>query len=158
MIQKITPFLWFDGKGEEAMLFYVSIFPNSKVKSVTRYGDAAPGQKGAMMMGEFELEGVEFYAMNGGPQFQFSPAVSFFVKCETQEEVDHYWGKLSQGGVEQRCGWLQDRYGVSWQIVPTVLGEYLRDRDPMKSRSVMSAMMRMVKMDIGILRKAYEEA
>src|ERR1700681_2799856 len=122
-MQKITPFLWFDGKAEEAMRFYVSIFKNSKNGSITRYGDAGPGPKGTVMVATFQLEGQEFIALNGGPQFSFTPAISFVVNCTKQEEVDEFWGKLSEGGEKSRCGWLTDKYGLSWQIVPTILGE-----------------------------------
>src|ERR1700704_4009542 len=122
-MQKITPFLWFDGKAEEAMNFYVSVFKNSKVVNVTRYGEAGPGPKGTVMSATFQLDGQEFYALNGGPHFKFSPAVSFFVKCQTQQEVDELWEKLSEGGKTNRCGWLDDKYGLTWQIIPTVLGE-----------------------------------
>jgi predicted 3-demethylubiquinone-9 3-methyltransferase (glyoxalase superfamily) len=156
-MQKITPFLWFDGRAEEAMNFYTSIFRNSKVGSVTRYGDAGPGPKGTVMSATFELEGQEFFALNGGPLFTFSPAISFFVKCTTQEEIDHYWSRLSEGGQTQQCGWLQDKFGVSWQIVPTLLGELLGDKDPAKSARVMQAMLGMVKLDIAGLRRAYEQ-
>src|SRR5438874_12970103 len=128
-MQKIRPFLWFDGKAEEAMNFYVSIFKNSKIVSIMRYGEAGPGPKGTVMACTFELEGQEFMALNGGPHFTFSPAISFFVNCETQQEVDQLWEKLSAGGQKQNCGWLTDKYGVSWQIVPTILGELLRDQD-----------------------------
>jgi predicted 3-demethylubiquinone-9 3-methyltransferase (glyoxalase superfamily) len=155
-MQKITPFLWFDGKAEEAMNFYTSIFRNAKIGSVTRYGEAGPGPKGTVMSATFELEGQEFYALNGGPQFKFTPAISFFVKCTTQEEVDRYWEALSAGGEKHPCGWLSDRFGVSWQIIPTVLGEMLSDRDPAKARRVMEAMMKMGKLDIAGLQRAYD--
>jgi len=155
-MQKITPFLWFDGKAEEAMNFYVSIFKNSKIVSLTRYGEAGPGPKGTAMTGTFQLAGQEFFALNGGPQFTFSPAISFFVNCETQQEVDELWQKLADGGEEQRCGWLKDKYGVSWQIVPAVLGRLLQDQDPAKSKRVMKAMLGMNKLDIEGLKKAYE--
>src|SRR5690349_12785245 len=135
-MQKITPFLWFDGKAEEAMHFYVSIFKNSKIGSVSRYGEAGPGPKGSVMSATFQLEGQDFMALNGGPQFTFSPAISFFVSCETQEEVDELWEKLSEGGEKLRCGWLKDKYGVSWQIIPTDLGKMLGDKDPEKSKNV----------------------
>jgi|SRR4051812_4419821 len=155
MMQKITPFLWFDGKAEEAMNFYVSIFKNSKVGSVSRYGDAGPGPKGSVMSATFQLEGQEFMALNGGPMFTFTPAISFFVNCQTQEEVDALWNKLSEGGEKNRCGWLRDKFGVSWQIIPTALGEMLRDKDPVKSNNVMKAMLQMDKIDIERLRQAY---
>jgi predicted 3-demethylubiquinone-9 3-methyltransferase (glyoxalase superfamily) len=154
-MQKITPFLRFDGKSEEAMNFYVSIFKNSKVVSVTRYGEAGPGPKGTVMSATFQLDGQEFYALNGGPMFTFSPAISFFVKCETQPEIDKMWEKLSAGGEKQRCGWLKDKYGVSWQIVPPVLGEMLSDKDAEKSKRVMEAMLQMDKIDIDTLKRAY---
>jgi predicted 3-demethylubiquinone-9 3-methyltransferase (glyoxalase superfamily) len=155
-MQKITPFLWFDGEAEAAMTFYTSIFKNSKVSEVTRYGEAGPGPKGSVMSCIFELDGQEFYALNGGPMFRFSPAISFFVKCETQEEIDDFWAKLSAGGTIQQCGWLQDKFGVSWQIVPTILGKLLQDKDPVKSQRVMKAMMKMIKLDIKGLKQAYE--
>ena len=153
-MQKITPFLWFDGKAEEAMKFYVSIFKNSKVGSVTRYGEAGPGPEGTVMSATFQLDGQDFFALNGGPQFKFTPAISLFVNCETQQEVDELWEKLSEGGEKQRCGWLKDRFGLSWQIVPSVLGKLLRDKDPEKSNRVMKAMMQMDKIDISGLQKA----
>src|SRR4029077_19979440 len=155
-MQKITPFLWFDGKAEEAMNFYVSIFKNSKVGRVTRYGEAGPGPKGTVMSATFQLEGQEFMALNGGPQFAFTPAISFFVNCETQEEVDELWGKLSAGGKKNRCGWLQDKFGLSWQIIPTALGKLMSDPDPEKSKRVMKAMLQMDKIDIRGLQQAYE--
>jgi len=140
-MQKITPFLWFDGKAEEAMNFYTSIFRNSKIGSVTRYGETGPGEKGTVMSATFQLDGQEFIALNGGPMFTFSPAISFFVNCETQAEVDDLWEKLSEGGEKQRCGWLKDKYGVSWQIIPSVLGKMLQDKDAEKSKKVMNAML-----------------
>src|ERR1700738_1866307 len=156
-MQKITPFLWFDGKAEEAMNFYVSLFKNSKVVKVTRYGEAGPGPKGTVMSATFQLEGQEYYALNGGPQFTFSPAISFFVNCETQQEVDELWEKLSEGGAKQRCGWLKDKYGVSWQIIPSVLGKLLQDKDAGKAKSVMNAMLQMNKIDIKGLQQAYDQ-
>ena len=153
-MQKITPFLWFDGKAEEAMNFYTSTFKNSKIGSIMCYGDAGPGPKGTVMSATFELYGQEFIALNGGPQFTFSPAISFFVNCETQEEVDELWEKLSEGGEKNRCGWLQDKYGVSWQIIPSVLGEMLQDKDAEKSRKAMKAMLQMDKIDIKGLKQA----
>jgi predicted 3-demethylubiquinone-9 3-methyltransferase (glyoxalase superfamily) len=155
-VQKITPFLWFDAKAEEAMNFYVSIFKNSKVGRVTRYGEAGPGPKGTVMSATFELEGQEFFALNGGPQFNFTPAISFFVNCETQQEVDELWEKLSAGGRKDRCGWLQDKYGLSWQIIPSALGKMLGDKDPEKSKRVMQAMLQMDKIDIKGLQQAYD--
>jgi predicted 3-demethylubiquinone-9 3-methyltransferase (glyoxalase superfamily) len=156
-MQKITPFLWFDDKAEEAMNFYVSIFKNSKVGSITRYGEAGPGPKGAVMSATFQLDGQEFFALNGGPLFKFTPAISFFVNCETQEEVDELWEKLSAGGRKDRCGWLQDKYGLSWQIIPSVLGKMLGDRDAEKAGRVMKAMLQMDKIDIRRLQQAYDE-
>jgi predicted 3-demethylubiquinone-9 3-methyltransferase (glyoxalase superfamily) len=156
-MQKITPFLWFDGKAEEAMRFYVSIFKNSKVGAITRYEDAGPGPKGTVMVVTFQLDGQEFIALNGGPQFTFSPAISFVVNCETQEEVDAFWEKLSEGGEKLQCGWLRDKYGLSWQIVPTVLGEMMQDKDVEKSQRVMKAMLQMNKIDIERLKQAYAQ-
>jgi predicted 3-demethylubiquinone-9 3-methyltransferase (glyoxalase superfamily) len=156
MMQKITPFLWFNDQAEEAMDFYTSIFKNSKVGSVSRYADAGPGQPGKVMTATFELNGQEFMVLNGGPQFPFTEAISFFVSVETQAEVDELWEKLSEGGEKQRCGWLKDKYGLSWQIIPTTLGELLGDKDPQKSQRVMNAMLQMGKIDIAGLRKAYE--
>jgi predicted 3-demethylubiquinone-9 3-methyltransferase (glyoxalase superfamily) len=155
-VHKITPFLWFDDKAEEAMNFYVSIFKNSKVGNVTRYGDAGPGPKGTVMSATFQLDGQDFFALNGGPLFKFTEAVSFFVNCETQEEVDELWEKLTaDGGSPQRCGWLKDKYGLSWQIIPKALGEMLGDKDPQKSQRVMQAMLKMNKIDIQRLKEAY---
>lgn len=156
-MQKITPFLWFDGKAEEAMNFYVSIFKNSKIVSVSRYGEGGPGPKGTVMTATFQLDGQEFFALNGGPQFTFTEAISFFVNCETQQEVDELWEKLSEGGEKSRCGWLKDRYGLSWQVIPSALGEMLRDKDAEKSKRVMMAMLQMDKIDIKTLRQAYEQ-
>jgi predicted 3-demethylubiquinone-9 3-methyltransferase (glyoxalase superfamily) len=155
-MQKITPFLWFNGKAEEAANLYTSVFKNSKIGRIARYGEAGPGSKGAVMSVTFQLDGQEFIALNGGPQFTFSPAVSFLVSCETQEEVDQLWEKLSEGGQKQRCGWLQDKYGLSWQIVPAVLGKMLHDQDPEKSKKVMKAMLQMDKIDIARLEQAYK--
>ena len=156
-MQKITPFLWFDGKAEEAMNFYSSIFKNSKIGRITRYGDAGPGPKGAVMSGTFQLDGQEFMALNGGPQFKFTEAISFFVNCETQEEVDELWEKLSDGGQKSRCGWLKDKYGLSWQIIPSALGKMLGDKNPEKSQRVMKAMLQMDKIDIKGLEQAYKQ-
>ena len=156
-MQKITPFLWFDGKAEEAMNFYVSIFKNSKTVSINRCGDSGPGPKDSVMSATFELEGQQFMALNGGPIFTFSPAISFFVNCGTQEEVDELCEKLSDGGEPQRCGWLKDKFGVSWQIIPSALGEMLQDKDAEKSKRVMQAMLQMVKIDIKGLKRAYEQ-
>ena len=157
-MQKITPFLWFNDQAEEAVNFYVSIFKNSRIVRVSRYGDAGPGPKGSVMSATFELEGQQFYALNGGPQFSFTPAISLFVNCEGQAEVDELWDKLSAGGRKDRCGWLQDKYGLSWQIVPSVLGKLLGDKNPSKSSSVMKAMLQMDKLDIARLQQAYEAA
>jgi len=153
---KVTPFLWFDGKAEEAMNFYVSIFKNSKVLSVNRYGEEGPGPKGTVMSAKFQLDGQEFFALNGGPQFTFTPAISFFVNCETQPEVDRLWEKLSEGGEKQRCGWLTDKFGLSWQVIPSVLGELLQDNDAEKSERVWQAMLQMDKIEIKGLKQAYE--
>lgn len=155
-VQKIVPFLWFNGNAEEAVNLYTSIFKNSKMAVVSRYGEAGPGPKGSIMSATFELEGQKFYALNGGPQFKFTPAISFFVNCETQQEVDELWEKLSAGGEKSQCGWLRDKFGVSWQIIPTALGKFLGDPDPVKSQRVMKAMMQMGKIDIKGLEKAYE--
>jgi len=149
--------LWFDGKAEEAMNFYVSVFKNSKIVRIARYGEGGPGTRGTVMTGTFLIEGQEFIALNGGPQFTFSPAISFLVNCGTQQEVDELWEKLSEGGEKQRCGWLKDQYGVSWQIVPTALGKLLNDSDPVKSKNVMQAMLQMDKIDIERLQQAYEQ-
>ena len=154
-MKKITPFLWFDKDAEEAAKFYVSVFPNSKIGSVARYGEAGPGQSGSVMTVEFELNGLRFVALNGGPEFKFTEAVSFVINCETQEEVDDYWAKLADGGEEGPCGWLKDRYGLSWQVVPTALMELLKDADPEKSQRVMKAMLQMGKIEIEPLRRAY---
>jgi len=156
--QKITPFLWFDNQAEEAMNFYVAIFPNSKVLGVTRYGDSGPGPKGRVMTANFQLDGQEFVALNGGPMFKFTEAISFVVNCETQEEVDRYWEKLlAGGGKPQQCGWLKDKFGLSWQIVPTILVELVQDENSEKTQRVMKAMMEMVKLDIEELKRAAEE-
>jgi len=154
-VQKITPFLWFDGQAEEAANFYVSIFKNSKIGRVNRYGDHGPGPKGSVMIATFQIDGQDFIALNGGPQFKFSPAISFVVNCETQAEVDHFWEKLSDGGTIQQCGWLQDKFGISWQIVPTALGKLMSDPDPQKTSRVMQALMQMIKIDIQGLQQAY---
>ena len=156
-MQKVTPFLWFDNQAEEAMNFYVSLFKNSKVLSVSRYGEGGPGPQGTVMTATFQLDGQEFMALNGGPYFKFTEAISLFVNCETQEEVDELWGKLSEGGEISQCGWLKDKYGLSWQIVPTALGQMLGDKDPQKSQNVMQAMLQMTKIDIAALRRAYDQ-
>jgi predicted 3-demethylubiquinone-9 3-methyltransferase (glyoxalase superfamily) len=157
-MQKITPFLWFDNQAEEAANFYVSVFKNSKIGAVRRYSDAGPGPKGSVMTMTFQLEGQEFVALNGGPHFKFTPAISLFVNCETQEEVDELWEKLLAGGRKDRCGWLQDKFGLSWQIIPKQLMEMLGDTDPSKSQRVMKSMLQMDKIDIQQLKRAYEEA
>ncbi len=155
-MQKISPFLWLDTQAEEAASFYTSLFPNSKILTVTRYGEAGPGEAGSVMTVDFELNGQEFVALNGGPRFKFTEAVSFLVNCETQEEVDDFWEKLSEGGEKGPCGWLKDKYGLSWQVVPTALGELLSDPDPEKSQRVMKAMLEMSKIEIEPLQRAYE--
>jgi len=153
--QKITTFLWFDNNAEEAMEFYTSIFKNSKVVSMSRYGESGPGPKGSVMVGAFELAGQRFLALNGGPRFKFTEAISLVIDCETQEEVDYFWQKLSAGGQEQQCGWLKDKFGLSWQVVPSMLGELMQDKDPQKSKRVMEAVLQMVKLDIGRLKAAH---
>lgn len=153
-MQKITPFLWFDNNAEEAVKLYVSIFKNSKILETRRYGDAGPGPKGSVMTVTFQLEGQEFIALNGGPHFKFTEATSFFVKCKTQREVDELWEKLSAGGEKGRCGWLKDKFGLSWQIVPDALGEALSDPDPEKAKRAMNAMLQMDKIDIEKLKRA----
>jgi predicted 3-demethylubiquinone-9 3-methyltransferase (glyoxalase superfamily) len=157
-MKRITPCFWFDGNAEEAVNFYTSIFSNAKVGDMMRWDDVGPGKKGSVLSVTFELDGQSFIALNGGPAFTFSPAISMFVSCETQKEVDTYWAKLLEGGTPQQCGWLTDRFGVSWQIVPRVLGEMLRDKDTKKANRVMAAMMKMVKLDIKDLREAYDQA
>jgi predicted 3-demethylubiquinone-9 3-methyltransferase (glyoxalase superfamily)/uncharacterized protein YndB with AHSA1/START domain len=157
IIKKITPFLWFDDQAEEAMNFYISIFKNSRILRITRFGDEVPGPKGKVMTATFVLDGQELMALNGGPEFKFNEAVSFFVNCETQEEVDELWEKLSEGGEKGECGWLKDKYGLSWQIVPTILGEMLNDPDPFKAKRATEAMLKMSKLDIAGLKQAYEQ-
>ena len=157
-MQKISPFLWFDNQAEEAVNFYVSLFKNSKISNIKRYGDAGPGPKGSVMIVTFQLEGQDFIALNGGPTFKFTPALSLYVDCVTQEEVDQLWEKLSEGGRKDRCGWLQDKYGLSWQIVPRTLQQLMSDPDPKKSASVMQAMLQMDKIDIEALKRAHEKA
>jgi predicted 3-demethylubiquinone-9 3-methyltransferase (glyoxalase superfamily) len=157
-MQKITPFLWFDNKAEEASNFYVSIFKNSKVVNVVRYGEAGPGPKGSVMIATFQLDGQDFTALNGGPEFTFSPAVSFVVDCTTQQEVDELWERLSEGGEKMQCGWLKDKYGLSWQIVPSILPELMQTKDEKKSQNVMKAVLQMTKLDVQRLRQAYDEA
>jgi len=156
-MQKITPYLWFNDNAEEAANFYASIFKNSKIGSVARYGDAGPGPKGQVMNMTFELDGQPFMALNGGPQFKFTEAISMFVNCESQAEVDELWEKLSEGGEKGPCGWLKDKFGLSWQIIPTTLMELMGDKDPAKSQRVMEAMLKMSKIDIAALRRAYEQ-
>ena len=154
-MQRISACLWFDGQAEDAAKFYTSIFKHSKIGTVTRYGEVGPGPKGTVMTVTFELDGQEFMALNGGPEFTFNEAVSFIVHCDTQEEIDEFWEKLSVGGRTVQCGWLKDQFGVSWQIVPAVLGELMRDGDPDKTNRVMKAILGMVKLDIKRLRQAY---
>ena len=158
-MQKITPFLWFNNQAEEAVKFYTSIFRNSRIGKIARYGEegerVSGGPKGSVMTVEFQLEGQEFVALNGGPHFKFTEAISFVVNCKTQAEVDKFWKKLSAGGKEVQCGWLKDKFGLSWQIVPTVMGELLSDKDALKSQRVMQAMLKMVKLDIKKLKQAY---
>lgn len=156
-MQKIIPFLWFDNQAEEAMNFYVSVFKNSKVLSITRYGEGGPSPTGTVMTAKFQIEGQEFVVLNGGPEFKFTPAISFVVTCENQEEIDYYWEKLSDGGEEQGPGWVKDKYGLSWQIVPVRLEEMMGDEDPEKSGRVMNAMMQMTKLDVEKLKQAYEK-
>jgi predicted 3-demethylubiquinone-9 3-methyltransferase (glyoxalase superfamily) len=156
-MQKITPFLWYDNNAEEAVNHYISIFKNSKITKIARYGDAGPGRKGSVMTIAFQLEGQDFIALNGGPIFKFNEAISFSVDCKTQQEVDELWEKLSAGGQPSQCGWLKDKYGVSWQIVPSILVEMLQDKDTEKSKRVMQAMMQMRKIDIAALQRAYEQ-
>lgn len=153
---KISPFLWFDHQAEEAANFYVSVFKNSRVLSISRYGDAGPGLKGSVMTVCFELDGQEFIALNGGPQFKFNEAISFSVDCQTQQAVDEYWSKLTVGGEEVACGWLKDKYGLSWQINPSILGKMLDDPDRAKANRVMEAMLKMKKIDIAGLQQAYD--
>jgi predicted 3-demethylubiquinone-9 3-methyltransferase (glyoxalase superfamily) len=155
-MQKITPFLWFDSNAEEAMKFYTSIFKDSKIKNISRYGEAEPVPKGTVMVGTYKLNGQDFIGLNRSLKFTLPDKISFLVNCETQQEVDELWDKLSEGGRKDQCGWLKDKYGVSWQIVPTVLGELMRDKDAEKSKRVMKAMLQMTKLDIEGLKKAYD--
>ena len=155
-MHKITPFLWFDTQAEEAANYYVSVFKNSRILKIVRFGAAGPGTKGAVMTVAFELDGLEFTALNGGPQFTFSEAISFVVSCESQAEIDSLWARLSAGGKEGRCGWVQDRYGLWWQLVPPVLHELLGDQDPGRARRAMQAMMQMGKLDIAALKRAHQ--
>jgi predicted 3-demethylubiquinone-9 3-methyltransferase (glyoxalase superfamily) len=156
-IQKITPFLWFDNQAEEAARFYVSLFKNSRIEAVTYYSGAGPGPKGSVMTVAFELDGQKFAALNGGPHFKFTEAISFVVNCETQQEVDEFWEKLSEGGQEVQCGWLKDKYGLSWQIVPIAFVEMMKDQDAERSGRVMKAMFQMKKLDMARLEEAYRQ-
>jgi len=156
-MQKIVPFLWFDTQAEEAMQFYMSVFKNSKMLKVSRYGDSGPGPKGSVMVANFQLDGQNFCALNGGPHFQFTPAISLLVNCESQQEVDHFWDKLSEGGEIQRCGWLKDKFGVSWQIVPTILSQLMSSGDAKQSGNVMKAMLQMKKIEIKTLQDAFDQ-
>jgi predicted 3-demethylubiquinone-9 3-methyltransferase (glyoxalase superfamily) len=155
-MQNIVPFLWFDGKAEEAARFYVSLFPNSKIDDIGHYGDEGLAEEGSVMTVSFQLNGQEFMALNGGPEYSFTPAVSFMVSCETQAEVDHFWDKLVEGGKPVQCGWLTDKYGLSWQIVPTILGKLMSDPDREKAGRVTKAMLQMVKLDVDALQRAYD--
>jgi len=156
-MQKITPFLWFDGRAEEAMNFYTSVFRNSKIVNMSRYGKGAPsGLEGTVMMGTITLDGQDFMLLNGGPVFSFTPAVSFFINCETQEEIDYFWGRLLEGGEESRCGWLKDKFGLSWQVVPAILGSLLNGSDAAGAQRAMEAMLKMGKLDMQILQDAYD--
>jgi len=156
-MSKITPFLWFDNQAEEAAKFYTSVFKNSKIGTMARYGDAGPGPKGSVMTASFQIDGHDFVALNGGPHFKFTEAISFVVNCESQNEVDYYWEKLAaNGGQESQCGWLKDKFGLSWQIVPTILSTLLEDKDPKKAQRVMQAMLKMKKIVIADLQKAYD--
>jgi predicted 3-demethylubiquinone-9 3-methyltransferase (glyoxalase superfamily) len=157
-MKKITPFLWFDKEAEEAANFYVSIFPNSRILEASRYGDAGPGEKGSVMTISFELDGQQVTALNGGPHFKFNESFSFTVDCKSQEEVDEYWTKLTDGGEESQCGWLKDKFGLSWQIVPSALPELLQDPDPEKANRVMTAMLKMNKIDVASLQEAAASA
>jgi predicted 3-demethylubiquinone-9 3-methyltransferase (glyoxalase superfamily) len=153
-MSRITPCLWFDGKAEEAMRFYTKIFRKSKKGVVTRYGETGPGRKGTVMTATFEIEGQEFMGLNGGPDFKFSPAISFVVNCKSQKRVDYYWDKLLEGGAPSQCGWLTDKFGVSWQIVPTILPELLQDKNAARRERVMKAVLGMIKLDVGKLKEA----
>ena len=155
-MKNINPCLWFDGQAEEAARFYTSIFKDSKIEAISYYGDEGPGPKGQVLTVMFRLNGQEFMALNGGPEFKFTPAISFFVNCETQAEVDDLWERLSAGGRKDQCGWLTDKYGVSWQVVPTILAELMQDKDPEKTSRVMKALLQMTKLDIAALQAAYE--
>jgi len=156
-MQKILPCLWFDNQAEEAVMFYTTIIKNSKIDKVSYFGDEGPGNKGSVLTMTFQINGQEFMALNGGPEYKFTPAMSLFVNCEDQEEVDYFWEKLSEGGEKGQCGWLTDKYGISWQIVPTILGELMSDTDENKVAKVMHALLQMKKLDIELLKKAYEQ-
>jgi predicted 3-demethylubiquinone-9 3-methyltransferase (glyoxalase superfamily) len=156
-MQKISPFLWFDHQAEEAASFYVSIFKDSKILKVSRYPEGSPGPAGSVMVVNFQIEGQNFMALNAGPLFKFTEAISFWIGCETQEEVDYYWHKLLPGGQESQCGWLKDKFGLSWQVTPTILGELLADKDRKKAQRVMQAMLQMKKIDIAALKRAAQE-
>ena len=156
-MKKITPFLWFDNQAEEAMNFYTSIFKDSKIGTISRYGDAGPLPKGTVMVGTFQINGQEFMVLNGGPHFKFTEAISFYLPCESQEEVDEYWEKLSEGGQTSQCGWLKDKFGLSWQVVPTLLGDLMSSKDPKKANNVMKAVMQMTKLDSKLLQEAYDK-
>ena len=158
MNRKITPFLWFDDKAEEATNFYVSIFKNSEILSVNRYGPAGPGPEGTVMTTSFRLDGLGFMALNGGPEFKFTEAVSFYIDCESQEEVDYFWDRLTEGGEPGPCGWLKDKFGLSWQVIPSTLGELLQDPDRERAGRVMQAMLQMGKIDVAKLQQAYDQA
>ena len=155
-MQKITPFLWFNDKAEEAMKFYLSVFKNSKAGAISRYGEGLPMPAGTVMSASFELEGMEFTALNGGPAFSFTPAVSFFINCKNQEEVDYLWGKLSEGGEIMQCGWVTDKFGVTWQVVPEGLNDLIGGPDPVKAQRALQAMLQMKKLDIHVLKRAYD--
>ena len=154
-MKKITPFLWFDGKAEEAIHFYTSVFKNSKIISIKHWGAGGPFPADQVMAGEFELDGQRFYAMDAGPQFKFNEAISLFVSCKDQDEVDHFWNKLTEGGTPSRCGWLKDKFGISWQIIPTALERMMHDKDPVRSARVMEAMMKMDKIIVRDIENAY---
>ena len=156
-MQKITPFLWFDGNAEEAINLYVSVFKNSKILNISRNGEGGPGPNGSLMSASFQLDGQEFMALNGGPMYAFTPAISMFVHCDKQDEVDDLWERLSAGGEKGRCGWLKDKFGLSWQIIPSALGELMGDPDPAKSQRVVAAMLQMDKIIISDLRKAHAQ-
>jgi predicted 3-demethylubiquinone-9 3-methyltransferase (glyoxalase superfamily) len=155
-VQQITPFLWFDGNAEEAVNFYMTVFKEAKILETARYGEAGPGPVGSVMTMKFKLGGIEFVALNGGPHYTFSPAVSFVVNCETQPEVDRYWDQLGKDGKPLACGWITDRFGVTWQVTPTILPKLLQDKDRAKANRVMQAMMKMIKLDIPTLERAYQ--